>query len=201
MPIVCKALEIERWRWLAGTRKPGLYLARQQRPNFALSHSRKTRTCVILLSTSEDVHHSNEPHHLGNARESRVDTEVQNYAMRHYFIYCEGPTTLSPNHGRDPATIQRVGGVRRKSPWNFFPGEDRAALGQGQDNRRPHGTAWAGGFGQRGPCVLWRPTRTSAIILIPRCNWHRLRWTRRRPWTPNDLDLYPAYNIRLHQRP
>ena len=34
MPTACKALEIERWR---GTRKPGLYLAWQPRPAFALS--------------------------------------------------------------------------------------------------------------------------------------------------------------------
>lgn len=34
--------------------------------------------------------------------------------MHHYFIYCEGPNLLSPNHEQDPATIERVEGVERK---------------------------------------------------------------------------------------
>ena len=34
--------------------------------------------------------------------------------MHRYFIYCEVPNSLSPNHGRDPATIERVGGVKEK---------------------------------------------------------------------------------------
>ena len=69
---------------------------------------------AIVLSTWEDVHHSNEPHDPGNTNESRVDTEVQNYAMHHYSICCEVPNSPSPNHGQDPATIERVGGEERK---------------------------------------------------------------------------------------
>ena len=34
--------------------------------------------------------------------------------MHHYFICCEGPNTLSPNHEQDPATIERVEGVRKE---------------------------------------------------------------------------------------
>jgi len=48
--------------------------------------------------------------------------------MRHYFIYCEGPNTPSPNHEQDPATIRRVGGVRKEKQFrNFW---NRVALGQ-----------------------------------------------------------------------
>jgi hypothetical protein len=109
MPTICKASRVERWRWLAGTRKRSRYLSGTGTTLIKTLHSvpsEKDRECVIVLSNStEDVHHSNEPHDLGNTSESRVDTEVQNYAMHHYFIYCEGPNSLSPNHGRDPATI------------------------------------------------------------------------------------------------
>ena len=100
------------------------------------SDSRKARERLIPLSTLENVHHSNEPHDLGNASESRVDTEVQNYAMHHYFIYCERPNSPSPNHGRDPATIKRVGGVskERKMFRNFLADGDRITLGQAQNN-------------------------------------------------------------------
>ena len=76
MPIVCKALEIERWRGLVSL----VYIwCGNHNPDFhAQFHSVETRTGVIVLSTSlENVHHSNEPHNLGNASESRVDTEVQ----------------------------------------------------------------------------------------------------------------------------
>jgi hypothetical protein len=86
MPIVCKALEIERWRWRRGTRKPGLlYVARDNNPHTSRSISipRKSGECMILLLRCENVHHSNEPHNLGNTSESRVDTEVQNYAVHH----------------------------------------------------------------------------------------------------------------------
>lgn len=101
---------------MAGTRKPGLYLSGTTTiKTFVLN---LIRECVILklLSTIlKDVHHSNEPHDLGNTSESRVDTEVRNYAVHHYFIYCEGPNSLSPNHRQDPATIERVEGVRREN--------------------------------------------------------------------------------------
>jgi hypothetical protein len=134
MPIVCKALEIERWRGLVS-------LVDTRHGNctstlHTILFRKKTRACMILLSMLENVHHSNEPHDLGNTSEGRVDTEVQNYAMHHYFIYCEGPNALSPNHEQDPATIERVEGVRKeKHPRNFSTDGDRAALGQGQDNR------------------------------------------------------------------
>jgi len=76
MPTVCKALEIERWRGLVSL----VYIWHgNHSPDFcAQLDSVETRACVIVLSTSlENVHHSNEPHNLGNARECRVDTEVQ----------------------------------------------------------------------------------------------------------------------------
>ena len=67
---------------MAGTRKPGLYLSGTTAIKTFVFNL--IRECVILLSMIlEDVHHSNEPHDLGNTSESRVDTEVQNYAMHH----------------------------------------------------------------------------------------------------------------------
>lgn len=37
---------------------------------------RKEKGTNVFSVYVEDVHHSNEPHSLGNANESRVDTEV-----------------------------------------------------------------------------------------------------------------------------
>jgi hypothetical protein len=34
--------------------------------------------------------------------------------LHHYFICCEGPNTLSPDHERDPVTIERVEGVKKE---------------------------------------------------------------------------------------
>ena len=89
MPIVCKALKIERWRWLESWR--GLvnlvllawfWIFLQYRKVSKLrvhfcSRMISRKEHMIILSTFENVHHANEPHILGNTTESRVDTEVQ----------------------------------------------------------------------------------------------------------------------------
>ena len=134
MPIVCKALKIERWRWLQASRKRlvnpvcvrvhlSMAVTVPQGLNCAsrsVSFRKDTREEYDCSTGFENVHHANEPHVLGGTNESRVDTEVQNYAMHHYFIYCEVPNLLSPNHGRDPATIERVEGVREENCQGAF---------------------------------------------------------------------------------
>ena len=34
--------------------------------------------------------------------------------LHHYFICCEGPNMLSPDHERDPATVERVEGMEKE---------------------------------------------------------------------------------------
>ena len=123
MPIVCKALEIESdgGGWRGGVSPWSILIWRNTCPIIAFNLIPECSGAWILLSTSENVHHSNEPHDPGNASEGRVDTEVQNYAVHHYFIYCEGPNLLSPNHEQDPATFERVEGVKKEKHLGIFP--------------------------------------------------------------------------------
>jgi hypothetical protein len=138
------------------------------------SHSRKVCIYQGAYDSSiafENVHHSNEPHVLGSANESRVDTEVQNYAMHHHFIYCEGPNSSSPNHERDPATFERVGGVRGEKclkcfywlrPRHFRAGPKSLCVGKRLGIVGPE----LARFSRTRPCAMRRPAR------IPQSSFH-----------------------------